>query len=151
MYCCRRLGRMARIWLLCGLRGPFGELLPGIYGDEKGKNTTLFLYGSVCSCVCVCVCVCRRGGYFPKAQKRRCWYPPSQYFFAFSFAAVVVLPLFVRVPSRQPEQQKNKKGPLVRSQTFGGEKKHLSHQHATRRQHPSPCRSRATVKTVRIS
>lgn len=38
MYCCRRLRRMARIWLLCGLRGPFGELLLGIYGDESERT-----------------------------------------------------------------------------------------------------------------
>ena len=114
----------------------------------RRERTQHFFFTGVCVHVCVCVCV---GGEGTFQRPRNAGVGISQYFFAFSFAAVVVLPLFVRVPSRQPEQQKNKKGPLVRSQTFGGEKKHLSHQHATRRQHPSPCRSRATVKTVRIS
>lgn len=86
---------MARIWLLCGLRGPFGELLLGIYGDESER--TQHFSSQECWCVCV------GGGYFPKKQKSRCWYPPSHY-----FLLSLLLLLFCCSLSALPSQQHEK-------------------------------------------
>ena len=135
---------MARIWLLCGLRGPFGELLPGIYGDEKGKNTTLFLHRSVCSCVCVW----GMGGTFQRPRNAGVGILPN----TISSLSLLLLLLFCR--SLFPpdcQTQKKRKGPLLGSQMFGGGARTpqaLTHDSSATSE---PASESAAVKTARNS